>query len=465
MKRFMALAISILLCIPLLICCVVKPSNPETEEISVSPSVDPQTLQPDIPVLTYHEVYNPDTDYDNNVGTGFSTLLNTENAYYWAGISGRYLYYYDKSNGDMGVLCPKPECTHDQEMYNYGCAGYLDAFTGQAVCMYEGKIYFFRDTKGKALFRMNPDGTEKERLLDIECEPEYVPQRTAIHRGKLYGVSYASVVRDGEPFNITSVSSWDLETGEFKLIYEEEIRSLGIAQMFFFGDYVYFSCSYPNYRYIDEDTQEYLDTTLKVCRYDTKTEQVEELLNFTDPNIKGSRYALWVEAEDKIYTAPLVANGGDGDPTAVYLVTGGKLEKVFELDWNYNIHLFDGMIVADGTTTPNRASNPDPPKLLEHFLILDYTGNVLYEGDKQVDPAFAYGEDSWQTAIERLAYCQGMLAADNAFFMIYVYGLKPEYYSVELTAQGKGEKSWLVKYELIDGELVETIIGVEKYRV
>ena len=99
----------------------------------------PSTSAPYEPGMTWHEVYDPNTDFDNRFGRGDIGVVETEEAYYFQPIdpAGGYLYYYDKLCDDCGVLCPRPECMHTDDSCNarlHARAGTLSILLSNPDC-------------------------------------------------------------------------------------------------------------------------------------------------------------------------------------------------------------------------------------------------------------------------------------------------------------------------------------------
>lgn len=69
------------------------------------------------------------------------------------------LLCYSTHNSDLVLpLCSKPHCRHDSE----GCEAYLG--NDSSVCVYQDALYV---NVGSALYRVNPDGTERTLVVDV----------------------------------------------------------------------------------------------------------------------------------------------------------------------------------------------------------------------------------------------------------------------------------------------------------
>ncbi len=150
--------------------------------------------------------FDPETDYDNRYSSLVSCdMLETEDAYYLHNCSSKpFLYYFDKATGETGVLCPRPECVHDEKRENRECTGYI-GYDWPSLQYYRGKLWYFNSTKGIkfGLFRMNLDGSEKELVHEFDpagTPLEYGNRRLYIHRGMIYHACSRQEVKNGAPF-------------------------------------------------------------------------------------------------------------------------------------------------------------------------------------------------------------------------------------------------------------------------
>ncbi len=126
------LILAVLLLLPIAAC---KNIGYEAE-----PTAAPSTPAPYESGMTYHDVYDPDTDFDNRLGRGYPGFAESEDAYYYISSLGNYIYYYDKLSGERGVLCGKPECVHDELELNEDCSGLVRA--GAVINYYKGQLYY-----------------------------------------------------------------------------------------------------------------------------------------------------------------------------------------------------------------------------------------------------------------------------------------------------------------------------------
>ena len=404
------------------------------------------TVDPNYHYLTYEEVYNPETDFDNGLGHAYTTILSTEDAYYFPGTLPGYLYYYDKLTGEGGVLCPKPECVHDSIRNNKDCCGLICADNGTTVNLYNGKIYYMTydgTDRHHYLYRIDLDGTRREKICKMDGGSHYEPQHAYIHRGKLYGVQWFSQVIDAEPFHTWNVTCWNIETGEYKVVCEEE-NMISEPSLFFFGKYVFICVSYTESEMTEDYEMIYGDTTIKVFRYDTETERFDTLLNVKGPDYCSGRYMIAVAAENKIYIAPVSVSGS----SSIYLVENGELKELFKVDAPLTTLFADKIVVSKYVNLGSKEIS----ELRWHFTVMDYQGSVLW--DETVGFGLLFGISDRISNVSLV----GVYSDGDAVFAAYMMRL-----DVETSEEVSSGRTCLVKYELVDGKLVETLIAVQNW--
>lgn len=114
-------------------------------------------------------------------------IAEDSDKYYWFG--GNYLFSKDKKNGDLTILCDKPDCLHDEET-DLTRRTYCNAYFQSAgkLQYYNGKIYVFeteQDKTGQSLnviYEMDVSGSTREKIFEAK---EHI-MTLMIHRGDLY---------------------------------------------------------------------------------------------------------------------------------------------------------------------------------------------------------------------------------------------------------------------------------------
>lgn len=310
-------------------------------------------------------------DFNNRFGGGQCSVVETDDAYYFTPFTGFYLYYYDKASGERGVLCGKPECTHDAVMQNTSCNGYM--FLYGTLGYWDERLHFLTYYPGESgrnfsLLSMKLDGTDRRADASASLmigSAYYTPQRLDYHHGKLYGWCDNEIVHNGVPSYETCILRMDPETGELKKLYSVETDyHYNIPSLFYAGKYVYFSIDHLEKT--DDDWITYLD----IRRYDIETEQVEDLYSFREEGYLGAGMRIWVESEDLIYLMPHVML--DGVPNKLYQVSGGEMRNAVTFDTEGIGGISDGIVYV---LSPSK----------NHMEVRRLDGSVIYNGAWELD--------------------------------------------------------------------------------
>ena len=345
------------------------------------------------------------TDFDNRFGRRFNNLVETEDAYYYCNFSGGYIYYYDKASGEHGVLCGKPECSHDSEMTNASCSGWI-MLHANSLNYANGGLYYVAhlrssDYVGPALFRMELDGTERKAVsrLDFgELTNTCWPQRFDMYRGKMYGYVSFERVETGEPKVVNCLTCVDTESGRTNIIYENDaLNSSQFAHPFFYGRYVYFCFAYSS-----SAVPGVIYTTLEIMRWDTETETIEEVFKSEENAVAGDMFDIWVESESEIYLAPSIVSMGENTP--VYRFNGKELQTAFEFENGAGAFLIGGGSV--GFLHDSSA-----------FEVRRFDGTLV----RRIEPAFGFLEESEYDTVRDSVRPNGIYGDTDELFVVWQF--------------------------------------------
>ena len=347
-------------------------------------ATEPQATEEPREPLTYKEVFNPETDFDNRFDRGLDSVVETDEAYYYLTFAGTYIYYFDKASGERGVLCGKPECVHDAEESNSRCNGYADV-VGALGC-WRGRLHFIATTPGGkenySIMSMELDGSDKrtEAYTSLMIgDTYYTPQISSYHRGKLYCWDDHEIVHDGEPANETCIFTIDPETGKLTKVYSVESDFVyNSPSLFFFGNYVYFYLGH-----IEETENGDWVTCLELRRYDIETEEIEDIFICSREGFLGSRMNIWVESEDVIYLMPTGALEIDGDTNKLYKLEAGELTVAADFSFGGWGGILDGAAIVGSPST-------------RRLEVRRFNGDIIYSGAWELDHIgeLVYGEES-----------------------------------------------------------------------
>ncbi len=161
------------------------------------------------------------SSYDmQNAYARFKIACESENAYYFKPEQSHFIYFYDKETGVVDKLCGRPECSHDTA----DCNAYLDEQLG--ICCYNQKIYFTKQDKMRSvLYAMNEDGTDLERVQELQSDMNGWNPMMRIHREYVYTAVIKNEVIDGQESSRVIVQQEILgqESGETVVVYEEAL--------------------------------------------------------------------------------------------------------------------------------------------------------------------------------------------------------------------------------------------------
>ncbi|MBQ7063960.1 MAG: hypothetical protein IJM90_03620 [Firmicutes bacterium] len=131
-----------------------------------------------------------------------------------------WIKFYEMDTHISGFLCNKPECTHDTDTCNANIGYCL-----RGIHIYNGYIYWIRQNRGSALWRMKPDGSEHEKVFDIEIDTSSISDYSfAMHRGYFYYYAINNRIKDGQDVSAFTMIRYPLDGSEHQkeIIYEED---------------------------------------------------------------------------------------------------------------------------------------------------------------------------------------------------------------------------------------------------
>ena len=396
MKKTIAIILAALLLLPLAACAGGKIPAP-----TAGPDTTPtpgETAAPDGDAYAPDLSYDPATDFDQRLGMNgnMSTVIETEDVYYWLQADDGYLRYCEKDGSDWGVVCGKPECVHDNGnpiAYHRerNCNGYVGSARA-FMWMLDGKIYFVNDyeyLKDTAscgtIVRMDPDGTNKETVKAIPKPTTpygegFWPSYYYYHRGMLYCFIFADFIDKAEPAQPFLVMAFPLDGDDWITIYDSG-RDFHYGSIMPAGDYCYIIDNAWNYEdpsILYEDFYEGAinlawnkTTILRWCSVTGETETV-----FSGDRINLSEY--WIDEDGNFFTVSEFEEGVGRK--SVLRLADGEWEKVLDFedpDVHYTIRsLSDGIVIARDYKEYNRnGMDPDID-----IWIKRYDGTTVYKG-------------------------------------------------------------------------------------
>lgn len=388
--------------------------------------------------------YDPETDMDNRFASLRSGIAESENVIYFAPNDGNFLMYYDKASGDFAPLCGKPECEHflNGNMLEpvRSCNANIKAENG-ALWLMGDKLYYAayenipEYNAFSALYRMDADGTNKERVMPITVPENCALQNYQLHRGRLYSYCYVNKVTDAEISCTLRIYSTPIDKGEcdYTLIYERTTYNLSWCRMRFVGPYMYaFIC------YHDDELNENCGD---IFRWNADTGEGVSL--YDGPGLGGGD-AFWVDENGDVYTQMYT----EGDSSKLGRIENGECEVVMDFsdptgDY-YVCRIGDGIVI--GLRNDTETSWPADP---EHYDIWlrNMEGETLYKGKLPM---------AWMDQMQAGATFYGIdTLTGSGDAIIAEYSVRWR----NAKHQNEPKGGCLVRYEITENGLVETVLG------
>ena len=187
----------------------------------------------------------PDSD---KVWNSFN-IMQSENGYYFSGMSSLFLQYHDKETGSEIMLCDKPECPHDGRET---CAATYKNMQVSNTVMYNGALYFAGveasdENFTVSLFKAAPDGSAIDKVCTLVSVKNTIGSVHAglnysnltIHRGYVFINAELYDVSEGE-LKVSGINVKDYEIITFYRKYwqilQKNVLFTGIGSNLKFGN-------------------------------------------------------------------------------------------------------------------------------------------------------------------------------------------------------------------------------------
>ena len=420
----------------------------QTQEAQATDAAPESTAVPFPEQSAERAKYDPDTDADNRCTTTNSALIWGEGGFYWYSVGNSYLMYYDEGLEEMMPVCSKPECEHIKDgnvwYQNKTCDAYLQA--NRNPSLYNGKLYYvdisdkmnpnINERGSFRIFRMEPDGTQKEYVKDVFTLGYDSPQWFIVHRGYLYAMSIDFTVVDGEPYSSSYILAVPLEGSEtnFRILYERDGGSWGGVR--FIGDNCYFYLRYSEGEYEEDENGEIIAEPVigaVIGRINIEKNAMEILFDDFFPE-GATLMEMWVDSAETVYAAL-----SDG----FYRLENSGFVKLFDFNdekLSYYPHfIMDDMVIAYDTSYKGTP-------FMEAW-IRRFDGSDIYKGPLSLD---------WLDELKAGAEYEGVMCVIADGNDIYCE------YSVRWTTpnhQNEPKGTYLVRYTIEDGEIEWKVLG------
>ena len=350
------------------------------------------------PVLTDFDV---GTDYDRSDSHIAGRFTDTDNAVYF--ITGgsldttggyAFLRYYDKVSGISGVLCGKPECTHEDS----SCNAYLGIGPAAwGISAYGKKLYIILeqisgDDTGLFLYEMNPDGTGRREICRLEAAETTLPLSNTIvqfHRGYCLIGGTVTEIEDGIQYARQYVTAYRLDGKEKQQVYVSEKKAETVMQLKMqpVGDDLFILDAE-----MDASTRVPGHLNLMVWNFNSK-----EINNLYNGEVPFFPYEFWVSDNEILFSCT--------EPSHGEIYCYDTKQKSFRMKFNFTsdceeeraISIIDGKLISY-----NYVSYYDKRRI----EIRDFDGNLLFQKTDQ-EPLLDEKE---------LPYIRCLLGADKDHF-------------------------------------------------
>lgn len=457
MKRLLAFILIFTLALPLVSC------KKAAEDNAAQATFDPAS-----------QAFNPETDYDNRYGALYiCAMLETEDAYYIYNRS--YLMYYDKVLEESGYLCPKPECLHGEKNQNTACNAYI-TMPFNSLVYRDGQLWWVGDTNNSrnfAIFRMDLDGTNKEKVHEFEYSGEGRGMvRFYLHRDHLFYARTDQVIRNGNAFNTATFGCFDLDDYEKHILAVRESYFNPQPGMYFFGDSAYMFVSYDG---INEETEdipsldyeyeawlewrEQVKMKDEILRWDPSMDEPETIYLNSEDGVDWGYYSYYVHTDGTVWFTDkeYVGTDEDGEYVRNYYTSrvgaDGKRERV--LEWiDGDGRQYYPMVMSSGVVLGvNQEWVPKVGFDINSIWLRKLNGETVYKGElpmafrekyTNIAPHTHGGLNCcWATENELL------VRFDERYSGIGAHGSDMAYYD-------------FVKYDITPDGLVETLLHHER---
>ena len=246
MKKLLVLTLVIIFALPFLFSCGGNgDDDKDISDTEVTFDEDGFAIFPEGDYLTdmkfatdeYLPDYDADISFQNSLNYGDATVCSDSDTVYFTILKQveyptyvriyTQIMYYDKNTAITSVLCGKPECMHDDDTCNAYISGFVYGFG-----IYDGKLYYIADDYSSkynetCLFRMNLDGTAREKVKILDQETFMSGPYTLFHRGYIYILGDYEWIEDGEEKRRQYLIAEPLGDGETVTLFDTEEGTSG----------------------------------------------------------------------------------------------------------------------------------------------------------------------------------------------------------------------------------------------
>ena len=348
-----------------------------SEEASLADASSQDNSIPSQNPLFLSQEYLPEYDMQNDIQR-FEWFCETPLLDYFIPGDG-FLWYYDKSVGKLGKLCPRPECTHDDNTCNAFLPG---SFKGGGLCYYDGLLYYLSDIQTKdimkkqqlycGLYSLSLDGTQRNYVQDVNFSTNGFNGFFRLHRGYIYHGVINTIVAGGESQTRIIIRRQILgdSSAEAEILFEKKVEPNRGCDFFFqiSGTTMYLLIEE---HLITEDILQYED--LEACTIDLRDNVCKPVGSYHLED--GCLTTDMHEYDGVIYIARYNPFESLADLTAesINMVTG-DWNRICTVPNKYGVYPLIGKGIVTGIGV--RSETSDAERMI---VIADHNGNILSE--------------------------------------------------------------------------------------
>ena len=363
---------------------------------------------------------NENEKADNRFNDCMACVAETDSMVLFSDESN-FLYYYDKEADQSGVLCGKPECTHDKWGSNGDCSGCFFKGAFKNCLSVSGDRFYIVCSSGRnfELYSAKLDSSDRKKEGLVVLPENTAAQSFYYYKGVLYTLAISNVVDALNPCNQVRLIADDIKSGEQTIVVDRTLdpdKYYPSAFVRFIEDDIYFMIS-------DK-------TFCELYRMDLATQELETVLYGEDiPGVTG----LWITDEGEIYLST------NNETAAINRLEDGVIKPVFEFSEEgmtyYAPYLSDGIACSVGVDENN-----------DSFLwVVDLAGETIYKGPF---PS---------------AYAAQELGVDPVDILFGGIGGNRDELIIQMLAEtDTGEFGFLLQCKMKDGAMEEKIIVKER---
>lgn len=353
----------------------------------------------------------------------------TPDTIYFMAWSDAYLKCVDKASGISSVLCGKPECRHNDP----NCNGYVGYYVWD-IFVDGGRLYWVSGATNGFLYSAALDGTDRRK--EAELQEEMIPnnwkgdRHCVLHDGWLYFYVRSTEIVDGEEKYYNHVAAFPVNAREEPFtILNEETSPNGCLSAQLYGNFLYILTS-------EESALSKDETTLYDCklrRWDVASGEFETLYQDEGSSLYYST-DLWVTDENVFFNRETANVPLEEQETKIYRYDFDTGECKFIFDTG--LHGWsDPGVIADDLVTGYEIRTNDNGIYDFYVMIKDFEGNVLVDETYTLDIRDGYTHYGRLEGLDGISYNVDLLGRDEeyAYYSFYAQDLTNEGYTTYIS--------------------------------